>query len=166
MASSDSSFDIVSKVDMQEFKNAVDQAVKEVETRFDFKGSESTIDLDDKKATVTLATENEMRLKSIVDILETKLHKRGIDIRALDLGKVEDAAKGTVRQVATIKQGLDSDTAKKIVKMIKDSGTKVQAAIQGDQVRVSGKSRDDLQKVMADLKAADLETPLQFNNYR
>jgi uncharacterized protein YajQ (UPF0234 family) len=163
---SDNSFDIVSKVDMQEVKNAVDQAVKEVDTRFDFKGSDSTIELDEKKATISIATENETRLKSIVDILQSKLHKRGIDIRALDLGKVEEASKGTVRQTATVKQGLDSDTAKKIVKMIKDGGLKVQASIQSDQVRVTGKSRDDLQKVMADLKAADLDVPLQFNNYR
>lgn len=163
---SDNSFDIVSKVDMQEVKNAVDQALREIETRFDFKGSDSTVDLDEKKGTISLATENETRLKSIVDILESKLHKRGIDIRSLDLGKVEDAAKGTVRQAGTIKQGLDSETAKKIVKLIKDSGLKVQAAIQADQVRVTAKSRDDLQKVIASLKAAELDTPLQFSNYR
>jgi uncharacterized protein YajQ (UPF0234 family) len=162
----DSSFDVVSKVDMQEVKNAVDQAVREIDTRFDFKGSDSSIDLDDKAGTIKLASDNEMRMKALVDVLQSKFHKRGIDIRALDLGKLEEASKGTVRQEATIRQGLDSDTAKKIVKLIKDKGLKVQAAIQGDQVRVSGKSRDDLQAVIALLKAADLDVPLQFTNYR
>jgi uncharacterized protein YajQ (UPF0234 family) len=163
---SDSSFDVVSKVDMQEVKNAVDQAVREIDTRFDFKGSDSSIDLDDKAGTIKLASDNETRMKALVDVLQSKFHKRGIDIRALDLGKLEEAAKGTVRQEATIRQGLDSDTAKKIVKLIKDKGLKVQAAIQGDQVRVSGKARDDLQAVIALLKAADLDVPLQFTNYR
>jgi cyclic-di-GMP-binding protein len=163
---SDSSFDIVSKVDMQEVKNAVDQAEREIGTRFDFKDSDSTIELDDKAGTIKLASDNEARLKSVVDVLQSKLHKRGIDIRALDLDEVEQATKGTVRQSATIRQGLDSDTAKKIVKIIKDLGVKVQAAIQGDQVRVTGKVRDDLQTVIATLRAADLEVPLQFINYR
>jgi len=162
----DSSFDVVSKVDMQEVKNAVDQAVREIDTRFDFKGSDSTIDLDDKAGTIKLASDNEMRMKALVDVLQSKFHKRGLDIRALDLGKLEEAAKGTVRQEATIRQGLDSDTARKIVKLIKDKGLKVQAAIQGDQVRVTGKARDDLQAVIALLKAADLDVPLQFTNYR
>ena len=166
MASSDSSFDVVSKVDLQEVRNAVDQAIKEVDTRFDFKGSESTIDWDEKTLTLKLATDNEVRLKSLVDVVQSKLHKRGIDIRALELGKVEPAAKGTVRQEATMRQGLDIEAARKIVKIIKDKGLKVQAAIQGDQVRVSGKSRDDLQAVMAALKAAELDAPLQFINYR
>lgn len=163
---SDSSFDIVSKVDMQEVKNAVDQAEREIGTRFDFKDSESTIELDEKAGTIKLASDNEARLKSVVDVLQSKLHKRGIDIRALDLGEVEQASKGTVRQSATIRQGLDSDTAKKIVKIIKDLGVKVQAAIQGDQVRVSGKVRDDLQTVISTLRGKDLEVPLQFINYR
>lgn len=162
----DSSFDIVSKVDMQELRNAVDQAVKEIETRFDFKGSDSTLELDDKKATVAMHTDNEVRLKAMVDVLQSKLHRRGIDIRALDLGDMEEAAKGTVRQTATVKQGLSSEIAKKVVKMIKDKGLKVQAAIQGDTVRVTGKSRDDLQTVQTMLKAAELDSPLQFENYR
>jgi uncharacterized protein YajQ (UPF0234 family) len=151
---------------MQEVKNAVDQAQREIETRFDFKGSSSTIDLDEKAATLTLASDNETRMKSLIDVLQSKLHKRGIDIKALDLGKLEEASKGTVRQVATIRNGLDSDTAKKIVKLIKDKGLKVQAAIQGDQVRVTGKSRDDLQTVIAALKATEFDAPLQFVNYR
>ncbi len=166
MASGESSFDVVSKVEMPEVVNAVDQARREVETRFDFKGSISEIELDEKKGTLTLVSDNETRLTALVDVLETKLHKRGIDIRQLDLGKVEEASKGTVRQSATIKQGLDSDTAKKIVKVIKDSGIKVQAAIQADQVRVSSKKLDDLQTVMAKLKGEDFGTPLQFINYR
>lgn len=162
----DSSFDIVSKVDMQELKNAIDQTKREIETRFDFKGSISDIELDEKAATLKMTSDNETRMKNLVDVLQTKLHKRGIDIRSLDLGDMEDATKGTVRQEAKIKQGLDSDTARKIVKIIKDKGLKVQAAIQGDQVRVSGKSRDDLQAVMATLKAAELDAALQFTNYR
>lgn len=166
MASTDSSFDIVSKVDLQELRNAFDQATKEIDTRFDFKGSDSTIELDDKTLTVKLASDTEMRIKSVVDVLQTKLHKRGIDIKALDLGEIEPAAKGTVRQTATIRQGVDIENARKIVKIVKDSGLKVQAAIQGDQVRVSGKSRDDLQAVMAKLKAAELDLSLQFINYR
>jgi len=163
---SDSSFDIVSKVDLQELRNAVDQASREIETRFDFKGALAEIELDDKKGTMVLSAENETRLKAMIDVLESKLHKRGIDIRALDLAKMEEASKGTVRQNATIRQGLDSDTAKKVVKIIKDAGLKVQAAVQGDQVRVSGKVRDDLQTVMQKLKDADLDVPLQFVNYR
>ena len=166
MASSDSSFDVASKVDMAEVKNAVDQASREIETRFDFKGSMSEIDLDEKKGTLVLSSDNETRMTALIDVLESKLHKRGIDIRQLDLGKLEEASKGTVRQTATIKQGIDSDTTKKIVKVIKDSGIKVQAAIQGDQVRVSSKNRDDLQAVIAKLKGEDFGTPLQFINYR
>jgi cyclic-di-GMP-binding protein len=163
---SDSSFDVVSKVDMQEVKNAVDQAEKMVTTRFDLKDTNSTLELDDKAKTIKLASDNEVALKAVVDILQSALHRRGVDIKALKLDDVEQAAKGTVRQSASIRQGLDSDTAKKIVKIIKDTGLKVQAAIQGDQVRVTGKVRDDLQAVIAKLKASDLEVPLQFENYR
>jgi cyclic-di-GMP-binding protein len=163
---SDNSFDIVSKVDLQEVKNAVDQAQREIETRFDFKGSDSTLELEEKTLTLKMASADETRLKSMVDVLQSKLHRRGIDIRSLEIGDVEEASKGTVRQEAKVKQGLDADTAKKVVKIIKDMGLKVQAAIQGDQVRVSAKSRDDLQAVIAKLKAQDLETPLQFENYR
>jgi hypothetical protein len=166
MAAADSSFDIVSKVDMQEVKNAIDQAEREIGTRFDFKGSDSTIELDEKALTIKLASDNETRLKSVVDVLQSKLHKRGIDIKSLELGEVEAATKGTVRQETKIRQGVDTDNARKIVKIIKDTGLKVQAAIQGDQVRVTGKSRDDLQTVMAKLKAADLDVHLQFINYR
>lgn len=162
----DSSFDVVSKVDMQEVKNAVDQAQREIETRFDFKGSMSTIELDEKANTLALASDSEARMKAVVDVLQSKFIKRGMDIKALDLGKLEEASKGTVRQSVTIRQGLDTETARKVVKLIKDKGLKVQAAIQGDQVRVTGKVRDDLQAVIALLKAADLDAPLQFVNYR
>lgn len=162
----ESSFDVVSKVDMQEVRNAVDQASREIETRFDFKGSDSALELDEKAAQIKLGSSDETRLKSMVDVLQSKLHKRGVDIKSLDLGKIEEGSKGSVRQTATIRQGVDADTAKKIVKLIKDSGLKVQAAIQGDQVRVTGKSRDDLQNVIAALKGADLNVPLQFINYR
>jgi hypothetical protein len=163
---SDSSFDIVSTVDMQEVKNAVDQAERDITTRFDLKNTNSTIEWDEKAKTIKLASDTEGTLTSVVDVLQSKLHRRGIDIRALKLGEVEEASKGTVRQVTTIQQGLDSDTAKKVVKIIKDMGLKVQAAIQGDQVRVTGKSRDDLQAVITKLKSEDLEIPLQFVNYR
>lgn len=166
MASSESSFDVASKVEMPEVVNAVDQARREIETRFDFKGSISEIELDEKKGTLVLTSDNEARLTALVDVLETKLHKRGIDIRQLDLGDVEPATKGTVRQTATIKQGLDTETVKKVVKFIKDSGIKVQGAIQGDQVRVSGKNRDDLQAVIAKLRDEDFGVPLQFINRR
>lgn len=162
----DSSFDIVSKVDMQEVKNAIDQAVREIDTRFDFKGSESTIELDEKASTIKMASDSETRMKAVVDVLQSKFHKRGIEISSLELGKIEEASKGTVRQTATIKQGLDTDTARKVVKIIKDLGLKVQAAIQGDQVRVTAKVRDDLQAVIAKLKSEDLHVPLQFINYR
>lgn len=162
----ESSFDVVSKVDMQEMKNAVDQAQREIETRFDFKGSVSEIVLDEKKGTIDLISDNETRMKALIDVLQSKLIKRNIDIKALDLGKMEDASKGTVRQTATIKQGLDSETAKKLVKVIKDQNLKVQAQIQGDQVRVAGKSRDDLQAAMQALKNEALEVALQFVNYR
>jgi hypothetical protein len=162
----DFSFDVVSKADMQEVKNAVDQAQREIDTRFDFKGSESEIDLDEKAGKMTLSTDSEGRLTAMVDVLQSKLHRRGIDIRQLDLGKVVEGSKGTVRQEATIKQGLDSDTTKKMVKAIKDGGLKVQAAIQGDAVRVSSKSKDDLQKVQALLNGSDWGVPIKFDNYR
>lgn len=162
----ESSFDIVSKVDIQEARNAVDQAAREIETRFDFKGSSATVELEDKAGVVKMTADSESQMDSVVDVLKTKLHRRGIDIKALDLGDLEDASKGTVRQEAKIRQGLDSDTAKKVVKIIKDMNLKVQAAIQGDSVRVSGKVRDDLQAIMAKLKAAELDAPLQFNNFK
>jgi uncharacterized protein YajQ (UPF0234 family) len=165
MAATESSFDIVSKADPQEVKNAVQQAQREIETRFDFRGSISEIEHDGKD-TLTLHSDDEARLEALVDVLQSKLIKRGVDIRFLDFGKLESASKGTVRQTVTIKNGLPSETAKKIVKLIKDKGLKAQAQIQDQQVRVASKSKDDLQAVMALLKASDIETPLQFTNYR
>lgn len=165
MAATESSFDIVSKADPQEVKNALGQAQREIETRFDFRGSISEIKHDDKE-TLTLISDDEARLTALIDVLQSKLIKRGIDIRFLDYGKLETATKGTVRQTVTIKNGLPTETAKKIVKLIKDKGLKVQAQIQDEQVRVTGKNKDDLQAVMALLKGADLDAPLQFTNYR
>ncbi len=151
---------------MQEVKNAVDQAQREIDTRFDFKGSESEIELDEKASKLNLSSDSEPRMTALIDVLQTKLHRRGIDIRQLDLGKLVEGSKGSVRQDATIKQGLDSDTCKNIVKAIKDGGFNVQAAIQGDAVRVSSKSKDDLQKVQNLLTEGDWGIPLKFDNYR
>ncbi|GLG00628.1 YajQ family cyclic di-GMP-binding protein [Alicyclobacillus hesperidum subsp. aegles] len=160
----EASFDIVSKVDLQEVTNAVDQARREIETRFDFKGSKSEIRLEDGQ--LTLLSDDEYKLSQVYDVLQTKLVKRNVSLKALKPGKVEPAAGGTVRQTVALAQGIDADVAKRITKLIKDSKIKVQAQIQGDQVRVSGKSRDDLQAVIQMLREADLDIPLQFTNYR
>lgn len=161
---SESSFDIVSKIDMQELDNAVNQAMKEIGQRFDFKGSKSNIAIE--KEELVLISDDEQKMKSVVDVLQTKLVKRNIPLKALTYGKVEPAAGSTVRQRITLQQGIPTDKAKEIVKIIKNSKIKVQAAIQGDQVRVSGKSRDDLQAVMQSLKGEDLGIDMQFTNYR
>ena len=161
---SDSSFDIVSKVDMQEVTNAVNQAQKEIEQRFDLKGTGSEINLE--KETIALKAPDEMKLKNILDIVENKLIKRNVPIKNLEHGKIEAALGGAVKQVVTLKQGIDKDQAKKIINLIKETKLKVQAQIQEDQVRVSGKNRDDLQAVIAKLKGADLDLDLQFINYR
>ena len=160
----DSSFDIVSKVDMAELKNAVDQTMREIGTRFDFKNSVSDVQIEGE--VLKLHSDDEYRLKALIDVLQSKLMKRGISIKALDYGKIEPASKGTVRQEIKLKQGLDADTARKVSKLIKDSGKKVTSQIQGDQVRVTGKARDDLQAIIQLLKAADLPVDLQFVNYR
>ena len=160
----DSSFDIVSKTDMQEVANAIQQAQKELAQRFDFKGSKSEITLTADE--LTLVSDDEGKLRSLKDIVEGRLVKRNVSLKALDYGKVEDAALGTVRQKAKIVQGIESEKAKAIVRAIKDSKIKVQASIQSDQVRVSGKNRDDLQRVIALVKEADFGIPLQFTNYR
>jgi uncharacterized protein YajQ (UPF0234 family) len=162
----DFSFDVVSKVDLQEVANAVQQASKEIATRFDFRGSASKIELKDKELEVVLVSDDEHKLKSVIDILETKLVRRHVAVKALDYAKVEAAAGGTVRQVAKIQQGIPSEKAKEIVKAIKDRKLKVQAAIQADQVRVSGRSKDDLQTAMATVRDGDFGLPLQFTNYR
>ena len=162
----DFSFDVVSKVELQEVSNAVAQASKEIATRFDFRGSASKIELKDKELEVVLVSDDDHKLKSVIDILETKLVRRGVAVKALDYGKVEAAAGGTVRQVAKIQQGIPTEKAKEIVKAIKDRKLKVQASIQADQVRVSGRSKDDLQAAMATVREGDFGLPLQFTNYR
>lgn len=164
MASKENSFDIVSEVSMQEIDNALNQARREIETRFDFKGSKSEIKYDNN--VINLVSDDEFKLKNVVDILESKMVKRGIDLKTLKYGKVEQAAGNTVRQQVDIQQGIDANLAKEIIKDIKNSKIKVQASIQGDKLRVSGKERDDLQKVIQMLKEKDYEVPLQFTNYR
>jgi len=164
MMASEASFDIVSKVDMQELNNAVRQAEKEIETRFDFKGSKCSITIE--KDELVVVSDDEYKLKSVIDILQSKMVKRGVPIRNLEYGKIEPAAMGTVRQRIKLKQGIDQEAAKKINTMIRDSKLKVKSQIQGDQIRVSGKSRDDLQAVIRMLKAADVGLELQFTNYR
>lgn len=162
----ENSFDVVSKIDMQEVANAIQQAKKELETRFDFKGSKSDIELREKDAEIVLTSDDEVKLKSVKDVLETRLVKRKVHLKSLDYQRVEPATMGTVRQHVKLIQGLDSEKAKAIVKAIKETKIKVQASIQGDQVRVAGKNRDDLQKVIQLLREGDFGAPLQFINYR
>ena len=157
------SFDIVSEVNLHEVTNAVDQAKREVSTRFDFKGSDARFE--HSGVEITLHGDSEFQLKQMRDILSGKFTQRKIDLKALIFDKVEEFGKGA-RQKATVRQGIETEMAKKIVKMIKDMKMKVQAAIQGDQVRISGKKRDDLQKVIAMLKDVKLDIPLQFVNFR
>ncbi len=164
MATKENSFDIVSEVNMQEIDNALNQARREIQTRFDFKGSKSEIKYDGE--VITLVSDDDFKLRNVVDILESKMIKRGIDLKALKYGKVETAAGDTVRQTTNIQQGIDKDLARKIIKEIKDSKIKVQSSIQGDKVRVSGKNRDDLQEVIKLIKEKDYDVPLQFTNYR
>ncbi len=160
------SFDIVSEVNLQEVDNAINQARKEISQRYDFKGSKSSIDLDQKEKTMTVISDDDFKLKSVLDVLQTKLIKRAVPIKALDYGAIEPAAGSTVRQVIRLRVGIDKDDARLIVKMIKDTKLKVQAQIMDDQVRVSGKSKDDLQAIMKMIREADLKFALQFTNYR
>ncbi len=160
----DNSFDIVSQVDMQEVMNGVNQAKKEISQRFDFKNSKSDIILEEKS--IRVVTEDDFRLRSIIDILKTRLLGRKVPVKNMAYGKVEDAAGGMIRQSIEIAQGIDADKAKQIVKDIKNTKLKVQASIQGEQVRVSGKNRDDLQAVIALMKENDYGVELQFINYR
>ena len=160
----ENSFDVVCKVDLQEVTNALDQARREVETRYDLKGSRNEIVLD--KSDIVVSAADEMKLKAVVDILQGRLHRRGVPLKALTYGKVEDAAGGVKRQKISLQQGIPIEKAREIVRLIKDTKLKVQAAIQEDQVRVSGKNRDDLQRVIALLKDRDLGIALQFANYR
>ncbi len=160
------SFDIVSKVDMQEVDNAMNQARKEIVQRYDFKGSKSSIELKQKELEIVLISDDDFKMKAVVDILQNKFVKRSVPLKALTYGGVEPAAGGTVRQVIKLQNGIDKENAKLITKMIKDSKLRVQAQIMDDQVRVSGKNKDDLQEVMGILKRADLKFAVQFTNYR
>ncbi|MBI4055611.1 MAG: YajQ family cyclic di-GMP-binding protein [Elusimicrobia bacterium] len=163
---SEFSFDVVSKVDLQAVEDSVHIANKEISTRFDFKGSISRIELDKKAGELTLFAEDEMKLKSVLDILQTRLAKRGVPLKNLSFQKIEPAEKSTVRQKVLLQQGIPTDKAKEIVKEIKSSGIKAQAAIQGDQIRVSSKSKDILQAAITSLKSKDFHLDLQFTNYR
>ena len=158
-------FDVVSEVDRQEVRNAIDQAQREISTRFDFKNTDSSIE--QNELTFTLRTVTEDRLNALRTVLEEKLVKRGVSLKGLDYGKVEEATQNTVRQVATLAVGISSDKAREINKLIKSDGPKgISSQTQGDTVRVSGKKRDDLQAVITLLKAQDLGVPLQFINFR
>lgn len=163
----DCSFDIVSEFDKQELVNAVDQVKRELTTRFDLKGSNSDVILDADKS-ITITTNDEMKLRNILDILQSKMIKRGLSIKILDAQTIENALGGNVRQVFNLKKGLTQELAKKIVADIKNTKLKVQASIQGEQVRVSGKDKDDLQAVIKMLreKEENYDVPLQFQNYR
>jgi cyclic-di-GMP-binding protein len=160
----DNSFDIVCKVDMQEVTNALDQARREVDTRYDLKGTKNEIVLE--KTDIVITAADEMKLKAVVDILQSKLHKRGVPLKALTYGKVEPAAGSTFKQKIGLQQGIPIEKAREIVRLIKDTKLKLQASIQEDQVRVTGKNKDDLQKVIALLRERDLGIALQFVNYR
>ncbi|MBQ6515669.1 YajQ family cyclic di-GMP-binding protein [bacterium] len=163
----DCSFDIVSEYDKQELVNAIDQVKRDLSSRFDLKNSNSTVELEEDKQ-ITVTTNDEMKLKNILDILQSKLVKRGLDIKILDAQPIENALGGNVRQIYKLKKGLTQDLAKKVVSDIKDSKLKVQASIQGEQVRVSGKSKDDLQEVIKLIRnnSDKYDYPLQFTNYR
>jgi uncharacterized protein YajQ (UPF0234 family) len=161
----ENSFDIVSKVDLQEVSNALQQALKEIHTRYDLKDSKSDIHLEGKEALV-LSSADEYKLKSVNDVLQTKLVKRGVSLKALTYGAIEPAAASTVRQKVSLQQGIPIEKAREIVKLVKNSKLKVQASIQGDFVRVSGKDRDTLQQVIALIKQSDFGIDMQFTNYR
>jgi cyclic-di-GMP-binding protein len=161
---SDASFDIVSRIDRQELDNALNQARKEIENRFDFKHSKTSIESNEKA--ITLISDDELKMRNVVDIVQAKAIKRGVDIKAFEFGAVEPAASSTVRQVITLRAGIPKDKSKPIMETIKALKLKVAAQYQDEQVRVSGKNRDDLQKVIAAIKDLDFELPLQFVNYR
>ena len=163
---SDSSFDIVSQVDLQEIDNAINQSMKEVNTRFDFRGSKSEITWNREEKKINLLAGDDMKLKSLKEILQTKLSKRGISVKALKYGEAEKAMDGMVRQNAEIIQGIPQEKAKEIVKQIKDLKLKVQSSIQSDQIRVSAKNKDDLQTVIQFVKNSVTDLPVQFTNYR
>jgi len=163
---SDSSFDIVSQVDLQEIDNAINQAMKEINTRFDFRGSKNEITWNREEKKITFLAGDDMKMKNLKEILQTKLSKRGISVKSLKYSDPEKALDGMIRQSSEIIQGIAQEKAKEIVKTIKDLKLKVQASIQSDQIRVSGKSKDDLQTVMQFVKNSVHDLPLQFTNYR
>jgi cyclic-di-GMP-binding protein len=160
----ENSFDIVCKVDMQEVANALDQTRREVETRYDLKGTKNEVTLE--KQDIVVLCPDDMKVKAVVDILQSKLHKRGVPLKALTYGTVEDAAGGARRQRITLQQGIPIEKAKEIVRLIKDSKVKVQASINEDKVRVAGKNRDDLQKIIAMIREKDFGIAVSFDNYR
>ena len=160
----ENSFDIACKIDMQEVTNALDQVRREVSTRYDLKGSKCEITLEETE--ITVLAPDDMKVKALVDILQSRLHKRGVPLKALTYGDVEQASGGALRQKISLQQGIPIERAREIVRLIKDTKIRVQASIQEDQVRVSGKNRDDLQKIIAMLRDKDLGIALQFTNYR
>jgi cyclic-di-GMP-binding protein len=160
----DVSFDVVSEFDEQELRNALDQVRREVQQRFDFKGAK--VDLEQEKTELVLLTDDEFRAKVVKDLIESKAVRRNLSLKIFDWGKVEPAGGSTVKQVIKLRSGLPDDVAKKLTKLIRDEFPKVKSQIQGDAVRVSGKNKDDLQRVIGRLRELDLEVPLQFQNYR
>jgi len=160
------SFDIVSEVNMAEVLNAVNQAVTEIRQRYDFKGSKSEIKLEEKENQLVIVSDDEYKLKSVIDVLQSKLVRREVSLKALDYGKVEQAGGNTVRQIIKLQKGIPQDKGKEIVKFLKTLGVKVQGQIMDDQVRVSGKSRDDLQAVISAVKEKDFDIAMSFTNYR
>lgn len=160
------SFDIVSEINWQEIDNSINQARREIQQRYDFKGSKSSIDYSQKDKTLTIMADDDYKLKAVIDILQNKFIKRGIPLKAMKYKPHEQAAGGILRQVVEVQQGISKDNCRLIVKLIKDSKLKVQAAIQDEQVRVSGRSKDDLQSVIALIKNAELDFAVQFVNYR
>ena len=159
------SFDVVSEIDLQEVRNAVDQANREATTRFDFKGTDSLIEFTEKELTLTSSTED--RLRALYLVLEEKLVKRAVSLKSLDPGKIEEASRGAARQKVALRAGISTEIGKQINKLVKDLGLKnISSSIQGDQVRITGKSRDDLQRAIAACKEAEMTVPLQFTNFR
>ncbi|MDD4941655.1 MAG: YajQ family cyclic di-GMP-binding protein [Candidatus Omnitrophica bacterium] len=163
---SNSSFDIVSEVDLQEVDNAVNQARKELAQRYDFRGSRSSIDFDRQEKKITLIADDDFKLRALHDILTTKLAKRGVSLKAVTFEPAEKAFEGTLRQIVSLTTGIDKEKAKDLVKIIKDLGLKVQTQIEGEKIRVSGAKKDDLQAVIAHIRAIDFPLALSFTNYR
>jgi len=160
------SFDIVSEVDLQKLDNSINVATREIGTRYDFHGSKTTVELDKKSFNINILTENEMRMEAIREILISRMMKQGLDAGCLDFGKEQTASGNMLKKEVRVKKGVDKETAKKLVKIIKDSGYKVQAAVMDDQLRVTGKKIDELQAVIAVVKGSGMELPLQFTNFR